>query len=167
MTAEAVQEGLSESLQDYLEVVYFLVRRDRVARMRDIAARLGVGKSSVTGAIQALAERGLVHYDPYQFITLTPRGEAAGRRLLERHHIVKQFLAEVLAVPEAKAEAVGCKMEHAIKGEVLDRFVRFIALLQERRRRGGRWAVAFRAFRDGRRGAGGGRRKRGRKEGRK
>ena len=98
-----LRPALSESLQDYLEAVYFLVQRNRVARMRDIAAMLSVGKSSVTGAVQALAQRGLVNYGPYQFITLTEAGKAAGRDLVSRHKILKRFLMEVLGVREAEA----------------------------------------------------------------
>jgi DtxR family transcriptional regulator, Mn-dependent transcriptional regulator len=149
---QTAQAGvLSESLQDYLEAVYWLVRRDRVARMKEIAAMMGVGKSSATGAIQALAERGLVNYDPYRFITLTAKGRTLGRYLVQRHGVLKRFLMEVLAVPEAEAERVGCKMEHAIKGDVLDRFVRFLNFLEHRSETNGSWAAAFRRFR-GRRG---------------
>jgi len=139
-----LRPSLSESLQDYLEAVYFLVQRNRVARMRDIAATLAVGKSSVTGAVQALAERGLVNYGPYQFITLTEAGEEAGRELVCRHEILKRFLMEVLGVAEAEAESVGCKMEHAIKGDVLDRFVRFVEFVEHDRPPGGSPAQAFR-----------------------
>jgi DtxR family transcriptional regulator, Mn-dependent transcriptional regulator len=153
--------ALSESLQDYLEAVYLLVQRDRVARMKEIASMLGVGKSSATGAIQALAERGLVHYDPYQFITLTGSGQAAGRELVRRHRVLKRFLMEVLAVPEPEAETVGCKMEHAIKGEVLDRFVRFVDFVERRSARDAPWAAALRRCGQGRMH----RRGRGRKQG--
>lgn len=47
------QAALSESLQDYLEAVYLLAQRHGVARMKEIASLVGVGKSSATGAIQA------------------------------------------------------------------------------------------------------------------
>jgi len=142
-TAKAV---LSDSLQDYLEAVYVLVQRDRVARMNRIAAHLGVGKSSATGAVQALAERGLVHYDPYQFITLTPRGEAAARQIVRRHGVLKDFLVKVLGVSEVEAEAAACKMEHAIKGPVLTRFVRFLQFVDEADGRDAPWAKALRAL---------------------
>lgn len=137
---------LSESLQDYLEAVYLVAQRNGVARIKEIAALVGVGKSSVTGAVQALADRGLVHYEPYQYITLTAEGETAGRGLVRRHRVLKRFLVEVLAVPEAEAEAVGCKMEHAIKGDVLDRFVRFLDFIERRSLQDGSWAAFFRQF---------------------
>lgn len=39
--------GLSESLEDYIEAMFHLVAEKRVARTKDIAARLGVKAASV------------------------------------------------------------------------------------------------------------------------
>ncbi len=75
---------LSESLEDYLEAIYHLVAEKQVARSRDIATRLRVGRSSVTGALQALSEKGLVNYEPYEAITLTRGGRAAAARRARR-----------------------------------------------------------------------------------
>ena len=138
--------GLSESLQDYLEAVYLLVQRHGMARMKEIAALVGVGKSSVTCAVQALAERGLVNYEPYQYVTLSEEGEAMGKALLRRHRVLKRFLMRVIGVPEAEAETIACKMEHVIKGDVLDRFVRFLHFVEQRSGVDGSWAEAFREF---------------------
>ena len=41
---------LSESLEDYLEIILDLQQLKRVARIRDIAARKGVASASVSGA---------------------------------------------------------------------------------------------------------------------
>ena len=73
---------LSASLEDYLEAIFHLVAEEQVARARDIAKRLKVGQSSVTGALHALAEKGLVNYAPYEVITLTHKGEAAAREVV-------------------------------------------------------------------------------------
>jgi DtxR family transcriptional regulator, Mn-dependent transcriptional regulator len=150
--AGATEAALSESLQDYLEAVYMLIQRDRVARMKEIAAMLGVGKSSATGAIQLLAGRGLVHYGRYQYVTLTEQGQTLGRYLVRRHGVLKRFLVDVLDVADAEAERVGCKMEHAIRGEVLDRFVQYMDFLERRPLADGSWAESFRRFRHGRTG---------------
>ena len=48
-------------MEDYLEGIIVLVRRDRVARVRDIAGRMGVGMSSVTAALKSLSKRKLVN----------------------------------------------------------------------------------------------------------
>jgi len=141
---------LTDSLQDYLEAVYLLVHRHGMARMKEIASLVGVSRSSATGGVQALAERGLVNYDPYEYVTLSERGELAGRDLVRRHRVLKAFLMKVLGVPEAEAERVGCKMEHAIKGDVLERFVRFLEFIDRESARNGSWREAFEAFSNGR-----------------
>jgi len=116
---------LTSSLEDYLEAVLLLVRRDRVARVRDIAKALGVGMPSVTTALKALAQRGLVNYDPYQVITLTEQGQLAAEAISRRHTVLRRFLVEVLGLDEATAEANACRMEHAVDEQVLDRLGRF------------------------------------------
>ena len=64
-------EGLSASLEDYLEVIFHLEQSNRVARAKDIADQMNVQRASVTGALKALSGRGLINYSPYSFITLT------------------------------------------------------------------------------------------------
>jgi len=44
--------SLSASLEDYLEAVLLLVRQRRVARVRDIAGRVGVSMPSVNTALK-------------------------------------------------------------------------------------------------------------------
>jgi len=53
---------LSESLEDYLEVIRDLKAEGQVARVRDIAARKGVRMPSVANALTRLAAQGLVDY---------------------------------------------------------------------------------------------------------
>ena len=76
MTTDA--QALSASMENYLEAIFLLVRDGPVARAKDISQRLGVNRSSVTGALQAMSERGLVNYKRYGFVTLTQQGELRG-----------------------------------------------------------------------------------------
>ena len=70
----AAVRNLSSSLEDYLEAIFNLTARNDVARSKDIADSLNVAKSSVTGALRTLAEKQLVNYKPYGYVTLTPPG---------------------------------------------------------------------------------------------
>lgn len=123
------KEKLSSSLEDYLEAVLELELSEKVARVRDIAKRLGVGMPSVSVALKALAQRGLVNYDPYQSITLTDEGKKIGGEIGNRHQVLRDFLVNVLGLEEEIAQANACRMEHAIDQDVLERlqaFARFI-----------------------------------------
>lgn len=112
---------LSAALEDYLEAMAQVIAEKGTARVRDIAAALSVHKSSVTGALRSLSEKGLVDYAPYEIATLTPEGQEVARRIVHRHEVIRHFLVEVLSVREELAEADACRMEHDLDREVLER----------------------------------------------
>ncbi|MFP4055672.1 MAG: metal-dependent transcriptional regulator [Candidatus Brocadiia bacterium] len=122
----ATVEALSASLEDYLEAIYHLVQAHRVARVKDIAARLDVQMPSVTTALRALAARDLVHHDPYSYVTLTQEGEEVAREVVRRHEVLTHFLADFLGVERSVADRNACHLEHAIEPVVLERLVGFI-----------------------------------------
>jgi DtxR family Mn-dependent transcriptional regulator len=117
---------LTESMEDYLETILDLERTHKVARAKDIAERLQVQRGTVTGALKTLAEKGLINYAPYSFITLTTQGAALAKEIDRRHQVIRNFLTEVLRIPSETAEATACRMEHVVEGVVLNRLVCFI-----------------------------------------
>ena len=66
-------------VEDYLEVVYELIQRKGYARPSDIAQQLGVSTASVTGMLQRLHRMGLIVYERYRGLTLTPKGQQLAR----------------------------------------------------------------------------------------
>jgi DtxR family Mn-dependent transcriptional regulator len=131
--------ALTESLEDYLETIFNLTAEKGIARSRDIAERLKVTRSSVTGALRALAEKGFVSYAPYEVTTLTEKGERVGRSIARKHRVLRDFLVEVLAVEPEEAERAACGMEHAVSGVVIDRLVNFADFLRTCPRAGNKW----------------------------
>ena len=122
----AMAEELSASLEDYLEAILHIVAKKQAARAKDISKRLHVNRSSVTGALHALADRELVNYAPYDIITLTPEGETLAIDVIRRHETLYGFLVKVLSIDEAEAEETACKMEHVISPKILERLIRFM-----------------------------------------
>jgi len=135
--------GLSESMEDYLETILSLEQENKVARAKDIAERMGVLRGTVTGALKSLAEKGLINYEPYSFITLTARGRAIGREIARRHRVIENFLQQVLALERDKAAENACRMEHAMDRDAIDRLVQFIEYIQYCPRTGGDWVQGF------------------------
>jgi len=121
---------LSQSLEDYLEAIHHLVHAKGAARGKDIAERLKVNRSSVTGALRALAEKKLVNYAPYDLVTLTPEGGQIAERIIHRHVVLKDFISRVLGLEEQIAEQNACRMEHAVSQQVLDRLAKFIGFIR-------------------------------------
>jgi DtxR family Mn-dependent transcriptional regulator len=123
-------KGISDSLEDYLEAIHHIVREKGAARGKDISERLKVNRSSVTGALHALAEKNLVNYAPYDLVTLTPEGGRVAEGVVHRHEVLKDFITRVLGMDERTAEENACRMEHAASEAVLDRLAQFIDLIR-------------------------------------
>lgn len=138
-----IRRKLSASLEDYLEAIFHIVERKQAARAKDIAERVGVNRSSVTGALRMLAEKGLVNYAPYDVITLTEPGRAAGEDVVRRHSALSRFLERVLGVEAGEAEQAACGMEHAIPRGVMEQLVSFADFVQTCPRAGADWIEAF------------------------
>lgn len=138
-----IAEGLSASLEDYLEVIFHLEQSNRVARAKDIADQMNVQRASVTGALKALACRGLINYSPYSYITLTPPGRSIAKDIIRRHDTLKDFFVTALQMQPDDAEANACRIEHAIDPLAIDRLVRFLEFIKICPRTGMDWFEAF------------------------
>lgn len=116
---------LSESLEDYLEIILQLQQEKRVARVRDIAARKKVSNASVSNALSRLARDGYVLHEAHEFVELTERGAELARRVLRRHEFLERFLRDILLVSPERAEADACAIEHHVSAETLERLATF------------------------------------------
>jgi DtxR family Mn-dependent transcriptional regulator len=111
---------MTESLEDYLEMVSFL-SDDGEVRVTDIAARLGVSKPSVHTALKTLEEQELIQHKRYQSVTLTKKGTQRAVEIRKKHQFLTDFLVSIVGVDAATAERDACKMEHVLSPETLKR----------------------------------------------
>lgn len=116
---------LSQSLEDYLEMIHMLREEGKVARVKDIADALSVKMPSVTKAVVELKKMGLVTQEPYAGVELTEAGQAVAAAVLNRHVLLKNFL-ERLGVSEESADKDACCMEHILSAETLERIEEFM-----------------------------------------
>lgn len=139
-------EQLSESLEDYLEAIFHIETKKHAARAKDIADRMNVSSSSVTGALRLLSEKGLVNYAPYDLITLTPEGKSVAEDVVYRHETLRNFFVKILSIAPEEAEDTACKMEHGISTLILDRLTQFIKFLETCPAENREWLEGFEAF---------------------
>ncbi len=104
--------GLSPNMEDYLETISLLAKKNRVVRVKDIAKKLKVKMPSVTSALQKLKERGLVEYEKYGYVDLTEEGENLAERVYSRHSCLADFFEHVLKIGKNEADAQACRVEH-------------------------------------------------------
>lgn len=117
---------VSPANEDYLEAVYELCGENGAVRSVDVAAKLNVSKASVNKAIGMLKTAGLVKQEYYGDVMLTPEGRAYGESVLERHHMLRKFLVNVLGVESDVAEEEACRMEHAISDSTMRKWVTYL-----------------------------------------
>ncbi|WDP92783.1 MAG: metal-dependent transcriptional regulator [Desulfobacter sp.] len=122
---------LSESLEDYLETILDLQTTKTVARSKDIAEKLDIKRGSVTGMLKKLAAQELINYEPYGYVTLTPKGEKIAKEIEKRHLVFREFLFKHVGVDEKTADETACRMEHAMTNATFKKFKAFIAGLEK------------------------------------
>ncbi|CEH32194.1 MULTISPECIES: transcriptional regulator MntR [Aneurinibacillus] len=80
------------SMEDYLERIYTLIEEKGYARVSDIAEALNVHPSSVTKMVQKLDKSQYLIYEKYRGLVLTSKGKKMGKRLVDRHALLEDFM---------------------------------------------------------------------------
>lgn len=121
--------GLSASMEDYIEMIYRLSIQTGFTRIHELSHALHIQQSSATKMVQRLAQKGYVQYQKYGYLKLEEKGRQTGAWLLERHHIIEQFL-RMIGVPEAMVLEETEKTEHMFRLQTvlcLKQFLQFLA----------------------------------------
>jgi DtxR family transcriptional regulator, manganese transport regulator len=84
--------GSSTAVEDYLERILELINSKGYARVVDIASSLKISQASVTNMVQRLDAEGLLEYEKYRGLVLTPSGEMVARNIARRHRLLTDFL---------------------------------------------------------------------------
>jgi DtxR family Mn-dependent transcriptional regulator len=112
---------VSANTEEYLEWIYRLSKENDEVTTTDLARKLKVSPASVTGMLKRLAERGLIDYQPYKGIALTPDGRVVAARIIRRHGLIERLLTDVLGLPWHEVDQVAGRIEHVITDEVEER----------------------------------------------
>ncbi len=107
----------SEHLEEYLESILDIEEKAGVARTSAIARCMKVAPASVTEALQTLADKGFVNYQPYKGATLTGPGREMAQKVKRRHRLLEVFLNDVLHISQENIHDEACKMEHTLSDE--------------------------------------------------
>lgn len=110
----------NESAEMYLETILLLTEKQAHVRAIDVVHSTGYTKPSVSRAMGLLKQSGHIEVDESGYITLTETGSALASKILERHHILSQFLVQIGVSPET-AEDDACKIEHVISDETIEK----------------------------------------------
>ena len=101
------------------------------AKVTEISNALNVKKASVTGALNALAQKNLINYEPYSKITMTSKGEISAKKILKKHELLCDFFENVLNLSAEEASINACRMEHVGSETFFTNFVKFSEYIKD------------------------------------
>jgi Mn-dependent DtxR family transcriptional regulator len=115
----------TDRMEDYLEVIYELVKEKGYATPIDISEYLNVSSPSVTKMVQRLDESGHLNYEKYRGIRLTDQGTIIAKDIHERHNLLLEFL-KMISVTDNIANRDAEGLEHHLHPETLKKLEEFV-----------------------------------------
>ena len=114
---------LSDTVEDYLKVIYDLSADNQRVGTGQIAEMLGISPASVTDMFQRLAsdDPPLLDYVKHQGVALTEDGRKAALETIRHHRLLELFLNEVLGYSWDEVHAEAERLEHVISEEFEER----------------------------------------------
>ncbi len=115
----------SSTVENYLKAIYQAEmahgERGALVPMGQLARALGVVPGTATTMVKALADSGLVSYEPYAGVRLTAAGQKLAALVLRRHRLMELFLVQVLDMSWAEVHEEAERLEHAASDRLIDR----------------------------------------------
>jgi DtxR family Mn-dependent transcriptional regulator len=115
----------SSTVENYLKAIYHgvaaLTPPHRLVPMGQLAAALSVTPGTATTMVKALAESGLVIYEPYAGVALAPAGRKLAALVLRRHRLVELFLVQVMGLRWDEVHDEAELLEHVVSDRLVER----------------------------------------------
>jgi DtxR family Mn-dependent transcriptional regulator len=114
----------SSTVENYLKAIYAAqqaLAEDTLVPMGQLAAALDVVPGTATTMVKALAESGLVRYEPYAGVRLTPAGDKLAALVLRRHRLIELFLVQVMGMSWTDVHDEAEHLEHAVSERLIQR----------------------------------------------
>ena len=99
---------LTSTLEDYLEAIIILTKKNKKARIKDIGQHLKVKNPSVVSAVSTLIENGYAR-QRYSHVELTQKGRIAAEQIHQKHKTIAKFLKDILKIDEHTAKKMHVK----------------------------------------------------------
>jgi len=113
--------GHTETVDKYLEAIYYIAGEGEVVRPSRLAYWLSVSAPTVSNALVRLKRDGWIDIGSDRSVTLTDSGTATATSLVRRHRILERWLTDVLGFDWASADIEADRISSAISDAVVDR----------------------------------------------
>lgn len=121
---------VTERTEDYLEALYFIIKKKGYAKVKDISTYFEISPSSVTEMFQKLERQGYINYEKYGGATLTKDGENIAKTTQKKHDTLLNFL-KIFDIPEDIANEDACHIEHVVHKKTMLRLTQFVEFIDK------------------------------------
>jgi DtxR family Mn-dependent transcriptional regulator len=113
----------TSTVEDYLKHIYLAQDRSRDGMVSPgrISQALDVAPGTVTAMMKTLTDSGLVVYEPYSGVRLTPAGRKLAAHVVRRHRLVELFLVRIMGMDWSEVHQDAEVLEHAVSNRLLER----------------------------------------------
>jgi DtxR family Mn-dependent transcriptional regulator len=115
----------SSTVENYLKAIFLgeaqLTGGQRLLPMGQLAGALGVAPGTATTMVKALSESGLVEYEPYNGVRLSPAGSRLAALVLRRHRLIELFLVKALGMRWDEVHDDAEQLEHVVSERLIER----------------------------------------------
>lgn len=117
----------SHTEENYLKAIYKISEKDKKpAGTNAIASEMETSAASVTDMLKRLSEKGLINYQKYKGVSLSPKGSRIATNLIRKHRLWECFLVDKLDFTWDKVHDIAEQMEHIKSDELVNRLDEFL-----------------------------------------
>ena len=106
-------------LEDYLECILMLQKKNGFAKSIDLSRELGVTKPTVCEMVKRLRDRDFLYLGDNKCIFLTVKGREIAQKIHEKNILVEAFLLQI-GVSRENAKKEACMIGNSISEETLN-----------------------------------------------
>jgi DtxR family Mn-dependent transcriptional regulator len=118
----------TDSIEDYLKVIFELTSKGDRATTTLLAERLNITPASVTGMVQRLAETDppLLEYRKHRGVVLTDQGREVALQTIRHHRLIEMFLHQILGFSWDEVHEEADRLEHVISENMEERIAQVL-----------------------------------------
>src|SRR5215217_1339828 len=104
----------TETIEDYLQLIYTMQREGAPIIAARIKERKGVSAPTAWATLKRMERDGLVSIATGHRVQLTPKGRELAESIIRRHMLAERLLTDILKLDWADVHDEAHRMEHAI-----------------------------------------------------
>lgn len=110
-----------ETVEHYLETIFYIAHEGEVVRPGRIAEWQGVSAPTVSATLGRLERDGWIRMARDRSVTTTPKGEALAATVVRHHRLLERWLTDTLGLDWASADEEAQHLAPGLTDEVADR----------------------------------------------